>query len=88
MTLINDVNPLLNREDTSISFFLSRKSGFMTAVNDMDTPMIRFRSVRAIEHFNTFFERFEALDESCSKHSEQSCDFVCRAIDVLENMCT
>lgn len=88
MTLINDVNPLLNREDTSISFFLSRKSGFMIAVNDIDTPMIRFRSVRAIEHFNTFFEHFEELDESCSMHSEQSCDFVCRAIDVLENMCT
>lgn len=87
MTIINDVNPLLNREDTSVSFFLSRKSGFMLAVNDKETPVIRFRSIRTLTHFNTYFEHFEALDENFALHSEQSCDFVCRAIELLENMC-
>ncbi len=85
LTILSDTNPLLNREDTKLSFFLSRKSGFMVAAGDTDTPIIRFRSVRVIEHFNEFFSHLQNLDENYVTRGDQALDFIRRGIDISKS---
>ena len=85
LCILSDTNPLLNREDTKLSFFLSRKSGFMVAAGDAETPIIGFRSVRTIDHFNEFFSHMQNLDENYVTKGEQALDFIRRGIDISKS---
>lgn len=85
ITILSDMNPLLNREDTKLSFFLSSKSGFLVAVGDSETPIIRFRSVRTIDHFNEFFTHILNLGSDYLISGQQSLDFIKRGLDILKN---
>ena len=85
ITILSDINPLLNREDTKLSFFLSSKSGFLVAVGDSETPIIRFRSVRTVDHFNEFFTYILGLDSNYLISGQQSLDFIKRGLDILKS---
>lgn len=85
ITILSDINPLLNREDTKLSFFLSSKSGFLVAVGDSETPIIRFRSVRTVDHFNEFFTHILGLDSNYLISGQQSLDFIKRGLDILKS---
>lgn len=83
--LLNDVNMLLNREDTKLSFFLGRKSGFMVEHNG-NTPIIRFRSVQIVEYFNCFFSHFLSLGENHIKTPDQTMSFIRRGIEIIRTL--
>lgn len=85
MWLLNDVNMLLNREDTKLSFFLCRKSGFMVE-HDGNTPIIRFRSVQIVEYFNCFFSHFLSLGENHIKTPDQTISFIQRGIEIIRTL--
>lgn len=85
ITILSDINPLLNHEDTKLSFFLSCKSGFMVAVGDTETPIIRFRAVQTVEHFNEFFSHILNLDSNYITSGKQSLDFIKRGLDILKS---
>lgn len=81
--ILSDTNPLLNREDTKLSFFLSRKSGFLVPVGDRETPLIRIRSVRTVEYFNQFFTHMKDLDSNYISTGEHAADFIRSGINIL-----
>ena len=65
--ILSDTNPLLNRKDTKVSFYLSRKSGFMTSSNDDEFSIMLFRSTRTVARFNEFFHILLSLTQSISR---------------------
>lgn len=84
--ILSDTNPLLNREDTKVSFYLSRKSGFMTSSNDDEFPIMLFRSTRTVARFNEFFSHFTQLDPKYISHGDSSLEFITRGIDILKSL--
>ena len=84
--ILSDTNPLLNREDTRVSFFLSQKSGFMTSSYEDLYPIMIFRSTRAVARFNEFFSHFTELDPKYISHGNSSLEFITRGIDILKSM--
>lgn len=84
--ILSDTNPLLNRDDTRVSFYLSCKSGFMTSSNEDERPIMLFRSTRTVALFNEFFSHFTALDQKYISHGERSLEFITRGIDILKSL--
>lgn len=84
--ILSDTNPLLNREDTKVSFFLSRKSGFMTSSTEDEFPIMLFRSTRTVARFNEFFSHFTQLDPKYISHGDSSLEFITRGIDILKSL--
>lgn len=80
LTILDDDNPLLNRADTRISFYLSAKSAFMA---DCDGRTIRLRSQRAAEYFTEFFRHFQQLGAAWCLEDRAALDFIRRGLDFM-----
>lgn len=85
MAFLNDNNPLLRREEMTLSFYLSRKTGFATShIRGALDATFRFTSHRGVEYFNLFFEHILQLGDEYVIKDREAEAFVRRALDLLQ----
>lgn len=85
IALIDDDNPLLSRQDTQVSVFMSRIRAFMVAPRSEDTNILRFHSRKAVSCFHKFFDHFFELGPAYSIEGQDVISFIKRGIESLQN---
>lgn len=80
LTLLRDENPLLNRSDVKLSFYLSNKMGFMATESG---SVLQLRSQQAIKHFIAFFSHFQQLDPLFCMTGADTTEFIRRGLSII-----
>lgn len=82
LRVLDDNNPLLSSQETKLSFYLSRNSGFAVSQANKEN-IILFTSHRTVEHFRTFFKNIESLDPRYILEGAYVTDFITRGLQLI-----
>ncbi|MDO5349697.1 MAG: helix-turn-helix transcriptional regulator [Lachnospiraceae bacterium] len=83
LTILSDINPLLNYCDMELSLYLSKTSGFMAPSDSSNNQVIQLRSPLAVEHFHQFFCHLQELDASFVMNGQEAYHFIERGLDFI-----
>lgn len=83
LTILNDVNPLLNYRDMAVSLCLNRTSGFLTTSDSNDDYIVQISSRLAVDCFHQFFCHLQELESAFAMNGKEASDFIETGIGLI-----
>lgn len=82
LSILDDINPILNREKINLALYLSKSAGFAVSMTSSDTAL-KLCSARAVEYFNQFFNHLLELPKKYILIGNDAEAFIRRGMQLL-----
>jgi len=79
LTIIDDDNPIIDRKNAQMSFYLTKEIGYAMTFKK-ESRILLFNSHQLVSGFNTFFDNIQKLDSRYILTGEEAEDFIRRGM--------